>query len=310
MKYRLAPSLLPLSPRAATFVLVAALSASAPLLTSPVQAAPKAQLQIWPGRRVLLVLPLAVSPTWNADPQLGRAIIPLAQPQLQRAFYNTGKFSTTLPYRFDPVLRRGITEKQIAENDITALLADPSLTTARPVIDKLNFDQPVMTTEVFLEELTVGGTSDKPTVQIQASGKLYEQGNPNPIKTVSIRSNAATGKTPSDRLTAATDQVFKEIAEAFVEPPAAFDLPLPVAPAPTAANQKGKSGSPAMGANLGGPMGGTPVGTPVPMAPAPMSPTAPPNSLSSTPGAPFVPQLPAASPPLGVTAGEGTTIGR
>ncbi len=300
MKYRSA-----LSPRAATFALVAALGASAPFLTSPSQAAPpKAELQIWPGRRVLLVLPIAISPTWNADAQLGRAILPLAQPQLQQALYNTGKFSTTLPYRFDPILRRGLTEKQIAENDITALVKDPSLTTARPVIDKLNFDQPVMTTEVFLEELTVGGTSKLPTVQIRALGRLYQQGNPDAIKTVSIRSNAIGGKTPSERLIGATGQVFREIAAAFVEPPAAFDLPMPieVAPAPTAV-----TGQPARPATNGGAMGNMTGST---MAPARPATVTPPNSLSSTPGAPFVPQLPAAQPPLGVTAGEGTTVGR
>ncbi|PQV62733.1 hypothetical protein B1R32_12318 [Abditibacterium utsteinense] len=306
MKHRFA-----LSPRAATFVLVAALGASTPFLTSPLQAAPKKeQLQIWPGRRVLLVLPVAVSPTWNADAQLGRAILPLAQPQLQKALYDTGKFSTTLPYRFDPVLRRGLTEKQIAENDITALLADPSLTTSRPVIDKLNFDQPVMTTEIFLEELTIGGTAKLPTVQIRASGKLYEQGNPDPIKTVSIRSNAVSGKTPSDRLIGATGQAFREIAAAFVEPPAAFDLPLPIESV-TSKDKAGRpttQGSPANGSATGSNAAGT---NSAPMAlPAPLPSIAPPNSLSSAPGAPFVPQLPAAQPPLGVTAGEDTTVGR
>lgn len=89
---------------------------------------------------------------------LGRAIVLLAEPELQKALIGTGKFSPTLPYRFDPILRRGVKENQLTEEDITALLASPSLATSQPVLDKLTFDQPAMTTEIFLEELTIGGT--------------------------------------------------------------------------------------------------------------------------------------------------------
>lgn len=313
MKYRLTSS-----PRAATFALVAALGAFAPLLTPQLQAAPKPQLQIWPDRRVLLVLPIQISPTWNADAQLGQAILPLAQPQLQQAFAATGKFSVTLPYRFDPVLRRGLTEKQLAENDIKTMLSAPTLVNSRPVIDKLNFEQPIMTTEVFLEELTIGGDSKKPTVQLQVSGKLYEQGNPNPIRSETFRSRAMVGKTPSDRLNAAAKDAFSGLAAIFVEPPAAFDLPAPIEAAPRA-----QSGSKNTAPLAGIPAGGTPMAessasgspatnggnSPAPMAPAPLPSTATPNTLPATPGAPLVPQLPASEPPLGVTAGENTAAG-
>lgn len=308
MKY-----LLTSSSRATTLAFIAALGAGAPLLTSTAHAAPKPQLQIWPDRRVLLVLPLQVAPTWNADPQLGQAILPLAQPQLQQALTETGKFSVTLPYRFDPVLRRGLTEKQLAENDITTLLSSPTLANSRPVIDKLNFEQPVMTTEVFLEELTIGGDSKKPTVQLQVSGKLYEQGNPNPVKSESYRSQAIGGKTPSERLIAAARDAFRGLAMIYVEPPAAFDLPAPIEVAPPAANGKngnGKASTPATGAITSG---ATNAGsaTPLPATPpAPLPSTATPNALPSTPGAPLVPQLPAGEPPLGVAAGADTTVGR
>ncbi len=325
MKYRLSSS-----PRAATLTLVVALGAGAPFSTTLAQAAPKPQLQIWPDRRVLLVLPLQVAPTWNADPQLGQAILPLAQPQLQQALTNTGKFSVTLPYRFDPVLRRGLTEKQLAENEITTLLATPTLANSRPVIDKLNFEQPIMTTEVFLEELTIGGDSKKPTVQLQVSGKLYQQGNPNPVKSETYRSQAVGGKTPSDRLIAAARDAFTGLAMIYVEPPAAFDLPAPVEVAAPVAKGKGKgkkgNGGKAVPASASTASGSTamsssaPVGT-APVAagadtsaaitpPAPLPSTATPNALPIAPGAPLVPQLPAAQPPLGVTAGADTAAGR
>lgn len=321
MKYRLSSST-----RAATLTLVAALGAGAPFFSSVAHAAPKPRLEIWPDRRVLLVLPLQVAPTWNADPQLGKAILPLAQPQLQQALTNTGKFSVTLPYRFDPVLRRGLTEKQLAENDITTLLSTPTLANSRPVIDKLNFAQPAMTTEVFLEELTIGGDSKKPTVQLQVSGKLYEQGNPNPIKSETYRSKPAGGKTPSDRLIAAARDAFNGLAMIYVEPPAAFDLPAPPASVEAKVSTNGKKGNgknamPASNAaektnsspNSSGNAAGTAAGnaTPMPMeAPAPLPSTATPNALPNTPGAPLVPQLPAAQPPLGVTAGADTAVAR
>jgi hypothetical protein len=292
-----------LSSRAATIVLVAALGATAPFLTNTAHSAPKRELEIWPGRRVVLVLPIGVAPTWNSDPALGRAIVPLAQPQLQKALYNTGKFSTTLPYRFDPVLRRGLTEKRIAENDLTALLSSPSLITSRPVVDKLMFDQPVMTADVQLQEVRVGGTPKAPTVQLQVSGSLYEQGNPKPVKSITVTSEPVRGRTPSERLAAAADLAFMEIAREFVEPPPAFELPVPVAPAPTTKPTRPGSApvtpartptTPAMGA--------------VPPA-VPDIPMSPPNSLSPAPGVPFVPQLPPAQPPLGIAAGQEPTVG-
>lgn len=315
MQYRLACSPRTCSPRAATLALVAALGALAPFATPSAFAAPKKpQLEIWPDRRVLLVLPMQLAPTWNADAQLGQAILPLAQPQLQQALAATGKFSVTLPYRFDPVLRRGLTEKQLAENDITKLLATPTLENSRPVIDKLNFDQPIMTTEVFLEELTIGGDAKKPTVQLQVSGKLYEQGNPNPVKSETYRSKPLGGKTPSERLIAAARDAFGGLAMIYVEPPAAFDLPAPLevaAPDKTGSNGKPTDPATSSAASPSTGMGGSNASAaPSVTPPAPLPPISTPNTLPATPGALVVPQLPAAEPPLGVTAGEGTTTGR
>lgn len=295
-----------LQTRAAIIAMIAALGAASPFLTPPAHSARKKapQLEIWPGRRVLLVLPLTPSTNWNADPALGRAIVPLTNQELQRELTETGKFSITLPYRFDPILRRALVEKRVAENDISALIATPTLETARPVIDKLAFEQPVMFADIKLEELRVGGTPKEPTVQIQASGRLFEQGNPNPVKSVVITSNPQTGKTPSERLRAAASDAFSQIAAEFVAAPPAFELPIPVAPVEEAP----VAGAPATGAATGGATVGTP-GAPAPAPrPAPMSPVAKPNAIPSAPGAPLVPQLPAGQPPLGVGAGPENTV--
>lgn len=257
----------------------------------PVVSAPKSKnpvLQIWPGQRVLLVLPLGLGPDWNADPQLGTALLPVAAPQLQKALMETGKFSVTSPYIFDPILQRALAEKRVPEAEITALTEKPSLETARPVLSKLVFDQPSMIAEVKLEELRVGGTVKAPTVQIQASGRLYEQGNAAPIKSVVATSKPLTGGTPSDRIARAAAMAFTEIAMQFVAAPPAFELPLPK-PVATSAPK----------ATL------VPQPTPKAMVPAmpamPEVPITAPNSLTPAPSGSFVPQLPAAQPPLGIT---------
>ncbi|HEX8464411.1 MAG TPA: hypothetical protein VF627_07315 [Abditibacterium sp.] len=306
--------------RAATLIVVAALGASAPFLTQPARTAPKKVLEIWPGRRVLFVLPLSVSANWNSDPALGTAILPLAQPELERALLRTGKFSLTLPYRFDPVLRRGLTEKRLVETEVSALLAAPSVESASPIVSKLIFDQPVMMAQIKLEEVRVGGTAELPTVQIQASGTLFQQqfddkgvGSVQQVKTITATSAPSGGRTPSDRLALATSRAFDEIAAAFVAPPAAFDLPTPIPPTPapttaataSAATASGTTSGAAPGAGATAP--GTPGTTPGAAAartPAPR-PVGPPTPLSPAPGVPFVPQLPAGTPPLGIAVGEG-----
>lgn len=292
--------------RAATFLLVAALGATAPFLTASMRdavarPASKNKLEVWPGRRVVMVLPLTTASTFNSDPQLGQAILPLAQPQLQQAMANTGKFSVTLPYRFDPILRRAVADKKLTNDDVSSLLQTPSLETARAVTDKLTFDQPVMIAEVKIEELRAGGTAKQPTLQIQASGRLYEQGSPDAVRSVVVTSQPARGEEVGDRITAASADVFNQIAAQFVEPPAAFQLPLPtpVEPTPTPTAQ-GSAATPSA----------TPTATPG-SAPTPTTPplVAPPNSLAPAPGTPFVPQLPAAQPPLGIAAGGEPTAG-
>ena len=289
-------------------------------LPQTAQAAPRRKLEIWPGQRVLLVLPLQIGPDWNAGPELGEAIKPLIKPALQQALTGTGKFSVTLPYRFDPIFRRAVADKRITEDVVTNLLSDPSLATAQTALSQLTFEQVPMVAQVQVEELRVGGTPKEPTVQLQMSGKLYEVGGDGPFRNVVVTSRPFGGRTPEARLQAAATDAFNEIARQFVEPPAEFQLPLPVAPAPTApADGKNPATTTTDNANGGG--GSQAVETPNPVASTPNTKPAPntgamgampPSSGAMAPkaGAPFIPQLPPAQPPLGIAVPTEPTLAR
>ena len=274
-------------------VALAILVAAGTSLVQPAVAAPK--LQIWPGQRVLMLLPISAADDWKGDAQLAIAVPRLVQPELQKTLERTRKFSITLPYRFDPVLQRSITEKRIPEADVRTLLATPTLDNARPLMDKLRFDQPGMIADVQLLDLTVGGSAKAPSLQLQFSGRLYEQGNGAPVKSVVVRSASVTGSTPEQRILRAADLAFAEIAAQFVAPPPSFSLPVMNQPAPA-----GPASVPAIIPAT--PTPESAIGTAPSMVPAPSSvPVTPPNSLSSDFSAPFVPKLPPAQPPLGLS---------
>ncbi len=285
-------SLLSLAPAVRKGAVTLAISAVAGTsLVQSAQAAPK--LQIWPGQRVLMLLPIAAADDWKGDAQLGTAVPRLVQPELQKALEKTRKFSITLPYRFDPVLQRSITEKRIPEADVRTLLATPTLDNARPLMDKLHFDQPAMIADVELLDLTVGGSAKAPSLQLQFSGRLYEQGNGAPIKSIVVRSASVSGSTPEQRILRAADLAFAEIAAQFVAPPPSFALPSMVLPTP-----------PAPAPVVPAPVVTAPetnVGAPPAMTLPSAAPVTPPNSLSSDSQAPFVPKLPPARPPLGLS---------
>ena len=288
-------------------------------LPQPAQAAPRRKLEIWPGQRVLLVLPLQIGPDWNAGPELGEAIKPLIKPTLQQALTSTGKFSVTLPYRFDPIFRRAIADKRITEDVVTNLLSDPSLATAQTALSQLTFEQVPMVAQIQVEELRVGGTPKEPTVQLQMSGKLYEVGGNGPFRSVVVTSRPFGGRTPEARLQAAATDAFNEIARQFVEPPAEFQLPIPVAPVPVnTADGKTPATTTTTASNIGGSqvMEKTNPNAPTPAAPPTPGTGAmgamPPSSgaMATTPGAPFIPQLPPTQPPLGIAVPAEPTLAR
>lgn len=303
--------------RSTTLFWVAACGATAPLLTTPTLAAPKTKVapprltSAWPGRRVLLVLPVTPSATWAGNPELGRAVGPLVQTELLQALSATGKFSPTVPHRFNPLLQRGLVEKRLAETDITPFVATPTLETARTIVDKLSFEQPLMIADVRLEELITGGTPNAPTVLLRVSGKLYEQGKPEPVESIEVISRPSGGKTPEARINAAAQQAFRELANGFVMSPIVPEFSALLPPAP----QAGRAGSRPTNPTLPGAMPGMtntmPAATPGAMpttAPSTPAAIATPNRIAPTPGTPTVPQLPAPVPPLGVTAGGEATV--
>ena len=268
------------------------LSAGAALLpafTPSAQAKPKQMLEIWPGQRVLLVLPLAIGPDWNGGPELAEAAKPLIRPYVQQALNDTGKFSITLPYRFDPILRRAVVDNRISEDIIKPFVDSPSLATANPVFSQLKFEQVPMVTEIQLEEIRVGGTPKDPTVKLQMSGKLYEIGGSGPFRSIVITSDAVGGRTPEARLQGAAANAAKQIAAYFVNPPASFDLPesLQIKEAPKMApdgKMPAKNLQPAIN-------------------------TAP-KSMTPQSGLSPIPVLPPTTPPLGVDPGGEKALGR
>ena len=288
--------------RRAALLAVGALSLSAgltclPALMPSAQAKPKQVLEIWPGQRVLLVLPLTVGPDWNGGPELAEAVKPLVRPSLQQALTDTGKFSITLPYRFDPILRRAVVENRISQDIITPFIDAPSLQTAQPVFTQLRFDQVPMVTQVQLEELRVGGTTQKPTLQMQVSAKLYEIGNGNPFRSIVVTSDPAEGRTPEARLQNAAADAFEQIAEYFVKAPDSFQLPASL----IAENNAATAGGNAQNAN--------PVAPTKPVAPV-ATPSVRPNGVAPRRGAAMIPVLPAGEPPLGIAAGGEKTLDR
>jgi hypothetical protein len=238
-----------------------------------------------------MVLPITVDSGWNGSATLGAAVASLIWPQVNDALAATDKFSVTLPFKFDPILQRAVVEKRLMDADVKALVATPTVQTARPILDKLDFDQPAMLVDISLLDVRVGGTKKDPTVQLQISGKLYQEGGGAPVKTVIVTSDPANGRSNRERIQRAADQDFQEMARQFVEAPrdlALTDLQLPEAPAAAA---PAPNPAPAV----------TPVVPPAVTMPPAQVQVLPPNSLTPEVGKPFVPQLPAGQPPLGLS---------
>ena len=213
------------------------LVASAPVAHASSRKKHITNLEIWPARRTLIVLPLSVSPDFVAGSSdgseaLGRALVPVVTPQLSTALARTGKFSITRPYKFDPLLRRAIAEQRLTQDDANAFIDNPSLSLAQNVLMQLGLDQPGMVAQLALQSLRVGGTPAEPTVQVTVRGDLYEANGTQPFRTITVTSRPFPGRTPDDRLRDAATQAFTDVANAFVEPPTEFQLPAPTAPAP------------------------------------------------------------------------------
>jgi len=291
----------------------------------------------------LAAAPISSATGTSGSDELANALVPLVSGQMSRALQNTGKFSLISPYRFDPILRRGQGEQQISDDDLTTFVTTPTLEGAQSVLPKLSLDQPGMVARITLENLQVGGTPQSPTVTVRMHGDLYQVPNATPttsadasaatatdasaatttpvpanptalpapqlFRTITVTTRAYPGATPEDRLRAATNEGFNDVAAAFVEPPTEFQLPAPIAPPPVVGAKTGGKTSKATGTPSNATKGNSQTGsgalggntnTPlVPAAPTDATVTAP-NPLSPTSNAPIAPTLPPAAPPLGL----------
>lgn len=272
-----------------------------PALTPVAQAKTKKPvLELWPGQRVLLVLPVTVGPNWNGGPELAEAIKPLVRPIVQNALANTGKFSLTLPYRFDPILRRAVVENRISQDLITPFVNTPSLATAQPVFSQLKFEQVPMVTEIQIEEIHVGGNKNKPTAQLQMSAKLYEIGSDGPFRSVVITSDAVEGRTPEARIQNAAANAAQQIAAFFVKAPDTFELPASLLVETEDSTKAAGNGDGKMPSTNGAST------TP----PKPTAPSSQPNAMNAQPGMATIPVLPPSQPPLGLDATGEKALGR
>jgi len=257
---------------------------SAPLLcASSAQAKPPvATTEVWPGRRVVFLLPVQLSSNWNIDPQWGQRLLPEAESRLRRALEATGKFSVIQPYRFNPMLQRALQEKRIDQAQLDAAVDTPSLQSASGVLDKLGFALPPLIAEFRLEEVRASGTEKAPSVQVQVLGKLYELNSESAAQTKVFTSDPIRGRgTQAEQIIDATENAFRMVAAEFVRPPAEVELPR-IDPPKTPEGETGAKGA-ATGKPGKKPTTGTTKPATTPATPAtpvsPAAPTAPPSTL-------------------------------
>jgi hypothetical protein len=198
----------------------------------------------WPAQRVILLLPLQFGTGWNVDRERAAFILPDAEQKLQQALQRTGKFSTTQLHRYNSIFLRAVQEKALTKEQVSSLLAAPTVDAVQAAMGKIHFDQPPLIAEVTMDEVTTEAGAPIPTVRAQVTGKLYEVSDPTPVKSVVVTSAAQPlyyaakrGKNPvyvrrsaAERILTAADNAFGQIATEFVKPLEEIILPEPIAP--------------------------------------------------------------------------------
>jgi hypothetical protein len=290
-----------------------ALMVSAPL-TQPVQAQKESfasAREVWPGRRMVMLLPLQLSDNWNADARWGQSLLRPSEAQLRTALERTGKFSVVQPYRFDPILQRALLDKRITKDQIDELVTTPSLQSASSILANLGFDLPPLIADFRLEEVRASGSEKAPTIQVQVLGKLYPINSQEADQTKVFTSDPTRYRISQfDTVISAATNAFQMIANEFVKPITEAILPR-VEPPPAAEDAKGKNGkAPGKGAATPAPV--APVAPTTPGAPttpaAPTTPVVPPTP--TTPATPATPSTNASPSATAKTAdGDGKTTG-
>ena len=137
------------------------------------------ELEPWPGRRVVLLLPLQLGVGFNADQQFGKLILPRAEAELTAALEATGKFSVLRVHRFSPLVQRGLQEKRITPADVSNITAEPiSIENATEFLSKYTFDQTPLIADFRLEEVrsSIPGMAGMKMKDGQMSGKMMSNG--------------------------------------------------------------------------------------------------------------------------------------
>jgi len=264
-----------------------------------------ALLEAWPGQRVVMLLPLQLGAGSNIEPAFGRAILPAAARGLREALLATGKFSIIEPYRFNPILLRGIQEGRPSRTEVMALVDTPTLETARVVMARLDptFDQSPLIGQFAIEELRISGTGKQTRVQIQASGNLYEVSGGAATYSYVVTSDAFNSGSTTASIQSAAEDAFKRISIEFTKPLTEPIVTTTVAVVePSGTPVKTPATNPVT--PLPGPTDGVPEIIVTDETPAPKVDEIPavPATAPATPGGArdIVPQLPAAQPPLDI----------
>ena len=269
-------------------------------------------LQAWPGRRVVLLLPVHLSDHLNIPQDFAEALVPTEQVYLRDALEGTGKLSVIMPFKFNPVLVRAVQEKRVSQDELNTFLGNPTVDGGRDLLGKITFDQAPLIADFTLEEIRPGGTTANPTLQVQITGHLYSLESPDATpKTVVITSDSVKQRaTTAEAILEAVANAFGQAAGELVRGPEDLQLarpepvrsqpaPKPVAtPKPTPVPTEAPTPAPTEAPTP------TPVPTPatavtqvMPSAPMPGA-----GGNSSNP-----PVLPAPAPPLGITVPQTPT---
>ncbi len=216
-------------------ILVPAETAEARPARNRVVAAPVPQA--WPGKRVLLVLPLRTGENWKANPEFTQAFLPQAQTALREALGRTNKFSLLEVRRFNAVLTRAVQDGAATNDDLNSLLSQPTVPAASVFLAKTSFNRAPL--QSFSVPATIGSfvlesvEQTSAGLRLKVTGRMYEPGSLTAMRalsatvTVPTAATEATLRTPS--LTAATvgfDRVLME----FVRYPTEREIPImPVA---------------------------------------------------------------------------------
>jgi hypothetical protein len=198
----------------------------------------------WPAQRTVLLLPLQFGPGWNLDKERAAMIMPEAEQKLQVALQRTGKFSTTQLHRYNPIFLRAVQDKLLTKEQVDAMIAAPTVQNVQEALSKINFRQAPLIAEFAMEEITTEAGAPVPNVRAQVTGKLYEATDGVAIKTVVVTSDPQplhytrkkgkntvyVRRSSSERVLAAANNAFDQIATEFVKPLDDITLPEPVVP--------------------------------------------------------------------------------